>query len=379
MENNNEQTLFGSYPDRVGKDVRPAFLPNQGYGGNFLMPNNQQQDKNENNFLDGNFKELINSPTDTEYNKLSKQDKETLQHTKKPFQKKLKIIIQNIRGLMSPEKQYYVANNFDRNKADIYGLTETNLSERTEHQLALSYKGKARIIKNSSENDTPRGNGIFTIVRYPLAANISKIRKIPGRVTNIILKGHKRRELSIYIVQCPTAPYSAGCLETEILSQNLGEYMENDLSKNREIILGGDVNSYPDQILDYDGPNVGKSPSKIIHLLQNINLVDIMREVNNEPFYTFHACQTKSRLDHFWVSPRMAHKTISVKMGEFDGYISDHTEIDGCFLWENISKQNKEQHRIIWSTKNKAKLNLWQYKMNSKLHSINFQVSENFK
>ena len=168
----------------------------------------------------------------------------------------------------------------------------------------------------------------------------------------------KHKETSIYFIQAPTAPYREGAAETDKMSNSLQEMLESDIGCDREIVLGGDINSYPDRSIDYDGEHGGQTPSKLIMTLQNCNLIDIMRMKNEEPFYTFSGNNMNSRLDQYWVSSDIASKTIFTHAYKIIPFISDHAAIEMVISWPRIRKviQTPKNH-VRWNSKNETAVN----------------------
>lgn len=158
-----------------------------------------------------------------------------------------------------------------------------------------------------------RGNGIIVLVKYPIANHITKYRKIEGRILNLVLRMKRHKELSLYFIQAPTAPYGVGSEETRYLKSKIQEMIEADINVNREIIIGGDCNSYPDAESDYIGLANGQVPSELIVLFQSYGFIDMIRIQNDQPFYTFQGINMRARLDQYWVSPNMALQVVETR------------------------------------------------------------------
>ena len=254
----------------------------------------------------------------------------------------IQISIQNIRTLTEFKSELFY-NIIKESKSMIFTLTEVSLNSTTQQFINKKFKGLGKIISCSKQNGYV-GNGIITIIKYPLASRLLSYRILPGRVLNLIFRMRKHTELSIYSIQAPTTPYGEGGIETDFLVTKIAELIKCDIEKNREIIFGGDINSYPNPVTDYNGNSIGTVPSKIIDMLNSFELIDIMRVHNKNNFYTFYRENMKSRLDQYWVTPKLAGQTISSKCYELDSSISDHVRISIDLIWPKKFKNQPKIH-----------------------------------
>ena len=134
--------------------------------------------------------------------------------------KVMKLFTQNIRGASSTEKQALILEKIKHSNRDFYAFTETSLSLRNENNFIHELKKYGRIFV-SSKKDNNRGNGILVLVKYPIASNVIKYRMVEGRILNLIVRIKKHKEISIYFIQAPTAPYREGAQERSYLKSKL--------------------------------------------------------------------------------------------------------------------------------------------------------------
>lgn len=382
---------LGSHLGSVGEDVRPGESIDTGIDDPFCQPNrNEHSDKtsNEKNEIINNEKPIeknLGILDDSQQNINNDFVDNNWTHSpKNKIQKKniIKIATQNIRGF-SEEKQDIILNDIKYDDNEIISFTEISLSPKNEKLMISKFKNFCKVF-TSSKQEAYKGNGIVAFVKYPLANRITSFRKIEGRILNIILrmKGHK--EISMYFIQAPTAPYRDGAAETEYLAGKLKEMFETDICNQREILLGGDCNSYPDKTIDYEGNQDGQEPSKLIKIFLDAGLIDIMRLKYDEPFFTFIGNNMVSRLDQYWVSADIASKTVQTCALKIEPYLSDHSVIEIGVNWPHRKKLIiKPINSLKWDNKNEAAMKSWSEKWIEKnvnlLFSAHYQHREFYK
>lgn len=268
----------------------------------------------------------------------------------------LKIFVQNIRSINEEHKKQYVTDIMNRHDPDILALTETWECESLKFGIEKYFPHHKTIIARATEN-CYKGQGIAVIIKYPLAQNIMSFKTIRGRVINLIIKKRKKNPISLYFFQAPTAPYGIGYEETLELSLLIRKLFLKDLINGRDIIVSGDINSYPDKLIDYDGDNLGQNPSKLIQLLQEFEMTDIYRLMyQDQQIFTFCNKRVKSRLDHFWLSQRLLKTVIKTSVWDIDNVISDHAMVTLEINWRHKKSKSIQFEKTHWSNKNLEKV-----------------------
>ena len=88
------------------------------------------------------------------------------------------------------------------------------------------------------------------------------------------------------------------------------EFLDSDVVNGREIIIGGDFNSYEDASMDYTGTTNGQAASTLIEFVKERNLLDIMRLKNDSRFFTFQFKEMKARFRLGSLNRAVAKRTI---------------------------------------------------------------------
>lgn len=180
----------------------------------------------------------------------------------------------------------------------VYALSETSLGSNQEKNMIRKFKGTSKIFI-SSRKESYQENGIVVLIKYPLAQHVKLFRKLDGRVLNIVIKMRKHKEISMYFIRAPTQPYQNGAIKTQHPSSILQEMLESDIQLDRKILLDDGINSYPNRSIDYSGNCDGQVPSMLINTLQKCELIDIMREKNEAPFYIFIGNNMNAKFDQY--------------------------------------------------------------------------------
>ena len=247
----------------------------------------------------------------------------------------LNLYCQNVKSINCPLKKEYFKNLIQEEKLDILILTKTWESDATQfgsEKLCRNMK----VLTARGKKDTYKGQGITVFVKYPLAQHIVECTKHNGRFLRIIFRHKKKRPLALYTLQCPTAPYNEGAPETKELTKLLQKWICKDLNNGYNILIAGDINSYSNSEIDYQGTSVGQKPSLIIQLFERNNMTDIYRLFNpDSKIFTFKSTKATSRLDNYWVSSGFIKDIVETKIDEFNSNISDHAGIYLKCYWKH--------------------------------------------
>ena len=249
---------------------------------------------------------------------------------------KIKIGSLNCRGLASDSIKRRDVFHRCRSKYDITFLIDTHSEKQTEHLWKNEWGGEAKFCSLNSQS---RGVAIL----FKNSFEYSILNEVKDPKGNFLLLNIKiqDKEITLGAVYGPNT-------DDPIFFQNLQNKI--DFMGNDTIILGGDWNvplDYNMDTVNYRGKNNTKANQEVKSMMQNLDLVDVWREINtHDRKYTwFGPNNKKSRLDYLLVSTDMQNYIVNADM-DF-AYKSDHSPVN-----IEIEFINQERGRGTWKFNN---------------------------
>ena len=248
----------------------------------------------------------------------------------------------NVRGINSPLKRRKVYAHLRTLKADISFLQETHIKTTAAKILCPSWASHV-----FQSNFSTKARGVAILIKKTIAF-IHKQTISDHRGRYLIVKGELNSvPVTLINVYGPN-------FDDPIFFQNLFNTIP-DMS-NSNIILGGDLNSVLDPVLDRQHSQTSSSKSSVTlnNLMQSYNLVDIWRLLNPtaKDFSFFSAVhKSYSRIDYFIPDSKLLTQIVDCKYHNI--LISDHAPVSvklklnykrGEFSWRlnNATLKNKE-------------------------------------
>ena len=248
----------------------------------------------------------------------------------------------NVRGINSPLKRRKVYAHLRTLKADISFLQETHIKTTAAKILCPSWASHV-----FQSNFSTKARGVAILIKKTIAF-IHKQTISDHRGRYLIVKGELNSvPVTLINVYGPN-------FDDPIFFQNLFNTIP-DMS-NSNIILGGDLNSVLDPVLDRQHSQTSSSKSSVTlnNLMQSYNLVDIWRLLNPtaKDFSFFSAVhKSYSRIDYFILDSKLLTQIVDCKYHYI--LISDHAPVSvklklnykrGEFSWHlnNATLKNKE-------------------------------------
>ena len=296
----------------------------------------------------------------------------------------LKLLFLNINGLSTTHKQSILMDYIKDHNIDIGFVAETCMSIRSEQQFRQQNKDFT-IISSYEPDQQPNSaaEGVIAIINNRIASRILYKRKIPGRAIAITIKHSKRRPVSIYGIYAPTSPHSPdGSQSTNRLIERLEPMLNEDIAKQHEIILGGDINSYADARLDYKGDGTGQRPSDLIRCLEQLSLTDSFRllyptsqsySYSNQPFndsddYILSDGRMFSRLDACYCNNYSTRRLIDCNYEHIPFISTDHKAVISTFSIAIKGTRPTQNDRLIIKSPSQEQVTQWQDRCNSEVN-----------
>ena len=229
----------------------------------------------------------------------------------------LRIVTQNVRGLNDRTKQQQVIDFLDLNDIDIFGLSETKISNSSAKIAFKNFNNKYHSYFNNDTSSTS-GSGVGIIVSNDYAKYIHKVEAYKGRVLfiDLIMKG--RIKIRIFQLYLPAT--STGMREyTTDLYKYITDKITDALSQRSRIIVMGDFNiNYEQYIRKYNQNGFIHWQNKFFKQLTDLHLLDTISLCHDvtpsTPFNTFtpsHPNQSPSRIDFIWISRDLCNEVIN--------------------------------------------------------------------
>ena len=182
---------------------------------------------------------------------------------------KIKIGSLNCRGLASDSIKRRDVFHRCRSKYDITFLIDTHSEKQTEHLWKNEWGGEAKFCSLNSQS---RGVAIL----FKNSFEYSILNEVKDPKGNFLLLNIKiqDKEITLGAVYGPNT-------DDPIFFQNLRNKI--DFMGNDTIILGGDWNvplDYNMDTVNYRGKNNTKANQEVKSMMQNLDLVDVWREIN---------------------------------------------------------------------------------------------------
>ena len=361
-----------------GKPLIPIGISHHWTGGEEVRPTVGPQGQSSPHFTSSEplLSSLLGKNKKLSLNKLHElirieKGKRPKEQSLKSHRKTITMQFQNIRGANAEWKSKFIVNEVSQSNGDIFAFSETNTTAKLIKSLKCQIKN-AKMFQCCKESGL--GKGIIVFVKYPLAKAILNLWTLDGRIINIVLQGKKKKNLSIYAIQAPTAPYSDSKEETRVIADKLAVRISNDIMTRRSFILFGDTNSYPNSNLDYRGPTGGQNPSEIIETLEGTGLIDIFRHQNAEKLsFSFKNGIMEARLDQYWISPELCPSILDTSIEPIEASISDHSCISLAMTWKTPKPACNEM-KTFWPKSSDA-IEQWKDKMQEKLGNLDFDAT----
>ncbi len=268
----------------------------------------------------------------------------------------LRIITQNVRGINDPTKRQQLIDFMDLNKVNIFGLSETKLSNST---AAFSFKQFNNKYTSFFNNDTSstNGSGVGIIVSKDYAKFIHKTEAYKGRVLfmDLIMKG--RVKIRIFQIYLPTTTTGMRDYTTDLYKYIIDK-IKDALRCHSRIIIMGDFNINLEKYLkQYRRNGYTHWQNSLFKDLQRLNLVDTITLCHDitptTPFNTFvpnHPNQSPSRIDFIWITRDLIDEVINSNIFDPELYKSDHNALYLSLTTTNLFKRKSvaslKQHNM---------------------------------
>ena len=244
---------------------------------------------------------------------------------------KLTYISCNNQGLGNFHKRKDVFQYLRQKKYDIYFLQDTHFDSKQELQIRSEWGYECHFSSFSSQS---RGVAILLNNTFDFKAQVI-VSDPHGNFLIISLKTMEK-EFTLINVYGPNRdkPEFYLNIKQKILERNL-----------QNIIWGGDWNLVLNPNMDYHNyrnNNNHKAQEKVIEIIEEINLIDIWREINPEMLrYTWRRARPfiqQSRLDFFLISESLLPFVKDTKI--LHGYRSDHSFVSVEFEFKKEEKKS---------------------------------------
>jgi len=303
----------------------------------------------------------INNITKSKKLSLQNRNKTTLQNSPTHFEY-LKIAITNVQTF-SPTKHEFVADTFFDNNFHIFGLSETNTTERSGKHIFKSdeFSFFATAVEGTM------GTGVALFIRKPLTNHITNVDYFMGRVIKIDFNfsGSKLRVIQLYLHANPKDKSERVKVSNHVIS-----LIKQGKKDNFKIICMGDFNANFDiyNKNQRQGRTV-KWTEKIYKDMEQLDMVDSASFIHNDDvldtMYTFKNSQDyTSRIDLIWVDSMLSMELESNNVITPHLYSSDHNIVYTSFyplniLGRSVSKHNRKKDKRVKFLYDQATTDNW--------------------
>src|SRR3990170_473844 len=262
----------------------------------------------------------------------------------------LKIGTHNVQSFHNKVKQQQIINTIENLKLDIFGISETNLTEKHIKHVTRSLDKSYDYFFSAGERRL--GSGVGIIINKSISQHIFHSFGYKGRFIYIDLQMKNRTKLRIFQIYLQTSNYDIK--ERLIIQKYLIEHIQTALNNNFRIIVMGDFNVNPDKPKN---ETKYKRQYQIIQNLKNLcffDLFDTIYDINeHSPHNTWfnHSGSLESRIDMIWCSNNLINGLISCDSVCAESYTSDHKILISFFdkaeLFGNKSTSSLKRQRIF--------------------------------
>jgi exonuclease III len=235
----------------------------------------------------------------------------------------LKIGTHNVQSFHNKVKQQQILNTVDNLKLDIFGISETNLTEKHIKHVARSLDKSYDYF--FSAGDRRLGSGVGIIINKSISQHVFNSFGHKGRFIYIDLQMKNKTKLRVFQIYLQTSNYDIK--DRMLIHQELLNHIQTALNNNYRIIVMGDFNVNPDKPKN---ETKYKRQYKIVQDLKNLHffdLFDTIYDINaNSPHNTWfnHSGSLESRIDMIWCSNNLINGLISCDSLCAESYTSDH-------------------------------------------------------
>src|SRR5688572_1557454 len=222
----------------------------------------------------------------------------------------LKIGTHNVQSFHNKVKQQQIINTIDNLKIDIFGLSETNLTEKHIKHVTRSLDKSYDYF--FSAGDRKLGSGVGIIINKSISQHVFNSWGFKGRFIYLDLQMKNKIKLRVFQIYLQTSNYDIQ--ERMVAQKELIKHVQTALNDNFRIIVMGDFNVNPDKPKN---ETKYKRQFKIIQDLKNLqffDLFDTIYDINeHSPHNTWfnHAGSLESRIDMIWCSNNLINDLIS--------------------------------------------------------------------
>ena len=204
----------------------------------------------------------------------------------------------NVRGLNDRYKRLLLFDLFKKSKFEIIMLQETKTRLRDENEIRKEWHNH-RVIINSTKSQNCSG-GCMVLFNSHNINILDTILSHNGRciVVDFELNGSRYHLVNTYF------PHDTDNIDKQAFILSLYPLV----SSQYPIILGGDFNLALNPIIDRYPVRTYKDThvSDLENLIDTFDLYDACRKLYPfRPFYSYRRGQTKSRIDHFFISKNL--------------------------------------------------------------------------